>query len=109
MLLAKHDLSQRSDDHKQGSCAQQDAPQLVPELSREAVQGQRLVGEQEAGSHKEVGEEDDDECDDYERGVAGGGQAVGPGVQLEAGDLPLQDVVCNGPGQTDSWVLRQPI
>lgn len=67
------------------------------------------MGEKKAGSHKEVGEEDENECDDYERGVAGGGQAVRPGVQLEAHDLSLQDVVCNGPSQSDSWILQQPI
>lgn len=107
LLLALHHLFQGAGDHKEAGCAQQDAPELVPELGREAVQRQGLVGEQEVAGDEEVGEEDDDERDGHERGVACGAQAVGPGVHLKAHDLPLQNVVCNGPGETDHWVLHQ--
>ena len=54
-----------------------------------------------------MGKYDNDECDGYERMVASGPQAVRPGVQLEAQDLPLQDIVCNGPGNSDHWILQQ--
>ena len=107
LLLTLHHLFRNPGNYKEGCCAQQDAPELVPEPGWEAVQGQGLVGEEEVGGDKEVCEEDDDEGDGYERGVAGGAQAVGPGVHLEAHYLPLQDKVCNGPGESDHWILQQ--
>ena len=65
------------------------------------------MGEEEVGGDKEVGEEDGDEGDGYERGVAGGPQAVRPGIHLEAHYLPLQNVICNRPGESDHWILQQ--
>lgn len=106
LLLTLHNLLHCPGNHKETSCAQQNAPELVPELGWEAIQGQGLVGEQEVAGNNQVGEEDGDEGDGYERGVASRPQAVRPGINLEAHDLPLQDIVCNGPGKTDHWILQ---
>lgn len=107
LLLTLHNLFECPGSHKEASCAQQDAPELIPEFGGEAVQGQGLVREEEAASHKEMGKDDNDECDGYQRAVATGPQAVRPGVQLEAHDLSLQDIVCSGPGKSDHWILQQ--
>lgn len=107
LLLAQHNLFQCPGSNKEASCTQKDAPELVPELGWKAVQGQRPVSEEEAAGHEEMGKHDDHECDGNERGIAGGTQAVRPGIQLEAHDLPLQNVVCNRPGDSDHRILQQ--
>ena len=107
LLLALCNLFQCPGNNEEAGCAQQNAPELIPELAWEAVQGQGLAGKQEAAGHKEMGKDDNDECDGYERGVASGAQAVRPSVQLEAHDLPLQNKVCNRPCKSDHWILQQ--
>ncbi len=58
MLSPPSHLPHTSLGYKDSSRSQQDAVKLVPELIGEVVEGQWLLGEQEAGNHKDVGEDD---------------------------------------------------